>query len=102
MSYECNYDCDFEIKDMVSFIHINNVNKNNIINILCKNDIISKLLQPNKMQVEVQFIQYDNIVEVDYCDLYQQVNTMISSYDKLSYTDKQKLSNLIHYSKILE
>jgi len=102
MSYECNYDCDFEIKDIKPFLHINNINKNNIIDMLNINNIRSKLLQPNKMQVEVQFIQYDNIIEVDYSDLYEQVNMLISSYDKLSHTYKQKLSNLIHYSKILE
>jgi len=104
MSYQYEPDCDYEIteKDINKFMLINSANKNLILDKLKEHNIMMILFTPNKMQVKLQYIKYDNnMVEVNYYDLYQQVLPLLNNYDKLSYTDKQKLANLIHYSNIL-
>jgi hypothetical protein len=104
MSYQYEHDCDYELteENVRSFIHINYANKQLILNLLKEYNIMKVLFLPDKMQVDIRYIKYENnIVEVDYYDMYHQVLQLITKYDTLNYNDKQKLANLIHYSNIL-
>lgn len=97
-------DCDYELGETENFILINYANKNRIINLLLSNNIVSSLLlvELNMTPNNVKYIKYDNnIIEVDYCDLYEKVLPYITNYNNLSYNEKRELSNLIHYSNIL-
>jgi hypothetical protein len=97
-------DSDYELDETKNFILINYANKNKIINLLTSKNIISSLLlvELNKTYNNVKYIKYDNnIIEVDYYDLYEKVLPYINNYNNLSYNEKRELSNLIHYSNIL-
>ena len=105
MSYQYELDCDYQLKteDVGKFMLINNANKKLILDKLKEHNILMMLFTPNKMQVGIQFIEYDNnTIDVDYYDLYHMILPLLNNYDKLNYTDKQTLANLIYYSKILE
>jgi len=104
MSYQYEHDCDYELteENVNKFIHINYANKQLILNLLKEYNIMKVLFLPDKMQVDIRYIKYENnIIEVDYYDMYQQVLPLIIKYDTLNYNDKQKLANLIFYSNIL-
>ena len=100
-------DCDYELGETENFILTNYANKNKIINLLLSNNIVSSLLLvdskvDSSINNNVKYIKYDNnIIEVDYCDLYEKVIPYITNYNNLSYNEKRELSNLIHYSNIL-
>ena len=100
-------DCDYELGETENFILTNYANKNRIINLLFNNNIVSSLLLvdskvDSSINNNVKYIKYDNnIIEVDYCDLYEKVIPYITNYNNLSYNEKRELSNLIHYSNIL-
>ena len=105
MSCRYDLDCDYQLTetDMNKFMLINIANKNLILDKLKEHNIMMMLFTPNKMQVEIQFIKYDdNTVEVDYYELYHMISPLLNNYNKLNYTDKQTLANLIYYSKILQ
>ena len=92
-------DCDYELDETENFILINYANKNRIIDLLKSKNIISSLLlvELNMSPNNVKYIKYDNnIIEVDYYDLYEKILPYINNYNNLSYDEKLELSNLIH------
>ena len=93
-----SYDCDFEIKDMPTFLLINETIKKDIQNMLSILNL-DLLPKPNKTQVEIKYLVYDNgMKDLDYYYLYLSIHNVI---DSPLDTNKQILSNLIYYSNIL-
>ena len=65
-----SYDCDYEIKDMPTFLIINETIKKDIQSMLSTLNL-DLLPKPNKTQVEIQYLMYDNGIEdLDYYHLY--------------------------------
>ena len=68
--------------------------------------LICNLPKPNKITVSIKYLRITTnnnkytIVDYTYLDL--QISSFFNNYDKLSYYNKQILSNLIHFSKLLE